>query len=88
MMRPGVRVSVADNGPGIPKDDRAKLYEPFFTTKGERGNGLGLWISRGIIEAHQGSLRFRTSTESHRSGTLFSVFLPTAPAGVADAQPA
>jgi PAS domain S-box-containing protein len=87
-MRPGVRVSVADNGPGIPKDDRAKLYEPFFTTKGERGNGLGLWISRGIIEAHQGSLRFRTSTESRRSGTLFSVFLPTAPAGVADAQPA
>ncbi len=79
-LRPGVRVSVADNGPGIRKEDRAKLYEPFFTTKGERGNGLGLWISRGIIEAHHGALRFRTSTAPARSGTVFSVFLPSASA--------
>jgi PAS domain S-box-containing protein len=84
--RAGVRVSVADNGPGIRGEDRAKLYEPFFTTKGERGNGLGLWISRGILDAHHGSLRFRTSTVPGRSGTVFSVFLPSASAEVANAQ--
>jgi PAS domain S-box-containing protein len=73
---PGVRVSIADNGPGIRREDRARLFEPFFTTKGERGNGLGLWISRGVVEAHNGRMRFRSSTEPGRSGTVFAVFLP------------
>ena len=78
-LRPGVRVSIADNGPGIRREDRARMFEPFFTTKGERGNGLGLWISRGVVEAHGGSMRFRSSTQTGRSGTVFSVFLPLQP---------
>jgi len=52
------------------------LFEPFFTTKGERGTGLGLWVSSGIVQKHGGSIRVRSSTRAGRSGTCFSVFLP------------
>ena len=55
------------------------LFQPFFTTKGEHGTGLGLWVSRGIVEKHEGSMTFRTSTDSVRRGTCFNVFLPNEP---------
>ncbi len=73
----GVRIVIADSGPGIAPDIRERIFEPFFTTKAERGTGLGLWVVRGIIAKHGGSLRLRTSTAAGRSGTVFSVFLPT-----------
>jgi PAS domain S-box-containing protein len=76
--RRGVRLSVADTGSGIPVQIRAQLFEPFFTTKKNVGTGLGLWISRSIVENHQGSIRMRSSTRPGRSGTVFSVFLPMA----------
>jgi PAS domain S-box-containing protein len=72
----GVRMVIADNGPGISPEHRSKLFRPFFTTKGEQGTGLGLWVSQGIVRKHQGELRLRTSTRFGRSGTCFSVFLP------------
>jgi PAS domain S-box-containing protein len=72
----GLRVVVADNGPGIPAEVRGKIFEPFFTTKGEAGTGLGLWITSGIIEKNDGTLRLRTVTRAGRTGTCFSVFLP------------
>jgi signal transduction histidine kinase len=72
----GICISVADNGPGIPKQHRHKLFEPFFTTKGEKGTGLGLWVTRGIVEKQGGSIRMRAVNEEGRSGTVFSVFLP------------
>lgn len=73
----GVRVSVADNGPGISAENRQKIFDPFFTTKGESGTGLGLWVSQGIVHKHRGSIRFRSSAEKgRRRGTVFSVFLP------------
>jgi PAS domain S-box-containing protein len=73
----GVRVLVSDNGPGIPSEARARIFEPFFTTKGEKGTGVGLWVSEGIIEKHRGRIRVKSSTGiSH--GTTFSVFLPYA----------
>ncbi len=74
--RKGIRVTVLDNGSGIPPGVRKNLFAPFYTTKGEGGTGLGLWVTRGIIEKHEGSIRFISSVRPGRSGTAFSVFLP------------
>ena len=74
--KPGVRIVIADNGTGIPPNDRPRLFEAFFTTKGERGTGLGLWVSQGIVARHNGFVRFRSSVRPQHSGTVFSVFLP------------
>lgn len=72
----GVSLSVADNGAGIPAHYRQKLFEPFFTTKGEKGTGLGLWVTRGIVEKQGGTIRVRSAASGERHGTVFSVFLP------------
>jgi PAS domain S-box-containing protein len=72
----GVRVTVADNGPGIARNVVERIFEPFFTTKGAKGTGLGLWVTRGIIEKHGGSIRVWSSTQEGKTGTVFSVFLP------------
>ena len=53
-----------------------KIFEAFFTTKGARGNGLGLWISSEIIDRHGGSIRVYSSQREGRSGTVFTLFLP------------
>lgn len=74
--RSGVRIVVADNGPGIRQDLRSRVFDAFFTTKEEKGTGLGLWVVRGIVSKHGGSIRLRSSAASRRSGTVFSVFLP------------
>ena len=82
----GVRVLVADDGPGIPDAARKHIFEPFFTTKGERGTGLGLWVSEGIVRKHGGTMRVRSATGPSRHGTCFSLFFPAgyvAPAKVA-----
>jgi signal transduction histidine kinase len=78
---PGIRISIADNGTGIPPEVRRHLGEPFFTTKGQGGTGLGLWVSRSIVERYGGQLRFRSTHVSERlgklrHGTVFSLFLP------------
>ncbi|MGB6132833.1 MAG: PAS domain-containing sensor histidine kinase [Acidobacteriaceae bacterium] len=72
----GYCFSVADTGSGIAPQDRARIYQPFFTTKGEAGTGLGLWVSSGIIDRIGGSIRVWSSSRQGRSGTCFSVFLP------------
>ena len=72
----GYCLSIADSGSGIAPQDQARLYEPFFTTKGEHGTGLGLWVSAGIINRIGGSIRVWSSCRPGRSGTCFSVFLP------------
>ena len=72
----GYRLSIADTGCGIASQDRARIYQPFFTTKGERGTGLGLWVSAGIIDRIGGSIRVWSSRRPGRSGTCFSLFLP------------
>jgi signal transduction histidine kinase len=74
--RKGVRVAVLDSGSGIPARVRRNIFAPFFTTKGERGTGLGLWVSRGIIEKHEGTIHLHSSVQEGRSGTAFSIFLP------------
>jgi signal transduction histidine kinase len=74
--RCGCCLSIADTGCGIAPEDRARVYQPFFTTKGEKGTGLGLWVSAGIIDRIGGSIRVWSSLRPGRSGTCFSVFLP------------
>ena len=74
--RKGVRVTLLDSGAGIPAGVRKNLFAPFYTTKGEKGTGLGLWVSRGIIEKHEGTIHVISSTHEGKSGTAFSVFLP------------
>jgi signal transduction histidine kinase len=55
---------------------RARIFEPFFTTKDLNGTGLGLWISTEIVQRHNGRLTVRSSDDSGRHGTVFSLFLP------------
>lgn len=76
--RAGVRITFADNGPGIAAVMRKRIFEPFFTTKGQKGTGLGLWVSEGIVTKHHGTLRVRSTQRDGRSGTSFSIFLPAA----------
>ncbi len=68
-----IRVLIADTGTGIPRKMLRSIFEPFVTTKGEKGTGLGLWIVRGIIENHGGKIRVR-SVEGR--GTVFKIDLP------------
>jgi two-component system, NtrC family, sensor kinase len=75
LSRRGIRVVVADDGPGMNAETQANLFHPFYTTKGQRGTGLGLWVSHGIISKYGGSIRLRSRT-GVRHGTCFSVFLP------------
>jgi PAS domain S-box-containing protein len=74
---PGVRITVADSGPGIPPSVRSKLFEPFFTTKTDVGTGLGLWVCSNIIKRHHGSIRVKSSTIVGKSWTVFCVVLPS-----------
>jgi signal transduction histidine kinase len=74
--RSGVTITVADTGSGMSADTTSRIFEPFFTTKGNKGTGLGLWISREIIERHQGSLKVKSRQSAHWSGTVFTLFLP------------
>ncbi|HEX4310320.1 MAG TPA: ATP-binding protein [Acidobacteriaceae bacterium] len=74
--RRGVVLTVADTGSGISRTTLAKIFDPFFTTKGASGTGLGLWISRQIVERHHGDLRVRSSQAPHSRGTVFTLFLP------------
>jgi PAS domain S-box-containing protein len=75
--RPGLRVSITDTGTGIPAKHRHQIFEPFFTTKAEKGTGLGLWVSRGIVQKLDGTIRFRCTRWRGRSLTSFAVFIPT-----------
>ena|SRR5579864_5188022 len=73
---PGVKITVADTGGGIQPEHLPRLFEPFFSTKGEVGTGLGLWLSKSIVERHGGRMKVKSRVEPGRSGTVFSVFIP------------
>jgi signal transduction histidine kinase len=64
---------VFDNGIGMDRETIDKLFTPFFSSKGEKGTGLGLFISNKIIEQHGGNIKVK-STEGE--GTLFSIKIP------------
>ncbi|HEY5382551.1 MAG TPA: ATP-binding protein [Acidobacteriaceae bacterium] len=69
-------VLISDTGHGIESANLRSVFEPFFTTKGERGTGLGLWVTRGIVEEHGGKLQLRSNTVRLRHGTVVRVLLP------------
>ena len=79
--RAGIRVAIGDNGSGVLPHDCSSIFRRSFTTKGEKGTGLGLWMSANTILEQGGTIRFRSSTKQGRSGTVFSVFLPSPTAG-------
>lgn len=74
-----IRLTVADNGHGIPIENYEKIFEPFFTTKGGRGTGLGLFLSKRIIDRHRGSIRLRSSVVPGKQGTIFRISIPIRP---------
>jgi signal transduction histidine kinase len=76
--RAGIHIAVADDGCGIPAENMRHVFEPFFSTKVSKGTGLGLWVSQGIVQKHQGNLRVRSRTGEKRHGTCCAVFLPFA----------
>jgi PAS domain S-box-containing protein len=72
----GIRITIIDNGPGIGREQLHRIFEPFMTTKGEKGTGLGLWVSLTIAHRYGGDIRVRSRTNLGRSGSCFSIFLP------------
>jgi signal transduction histidine kinase len=72
-VRERVRLTIADNGSGIPRHLRSHLFEPFETSKADAGNGLGLWICKTVAERHGGHLAWRSNTEPKTHGTTFSL---------------
>jgi PAS domain S-box-containing protein len=74
--RPGLILTIADTGTGMSPETVSKAFEPFYTTKGIGGTGLGLWISKEIVERHHGHIRLRSSQHPSHTGTVFTLFLP------------
>ncbi len=68
-----VRLEIRDTGGGMDAETQARIFEPFFSTKNERGTGLGLWVSHGIVQSHGGTLRVRSRPGQ---GTTFTISLP------------
>ena len=73
LMSDAVHIQIRDTGKGIPEEYVPHIFEPFFSTKDEKGTGLGLWVSQGIVQAHGGSIKLR-SREGR--GSTFNVALP------------
>jgi signal transduction histidine kinase len=71
-----VRLTIADNGAGIPPDVLPTIFEPFVTTKGETGTGLGLWVTSEIVKKNGWKIRVRSSRNPGRRGTVFSLVIP------------
>ncbi len=70
-----VSIAVGDSGSGISDFARKKVFSPFFTTKQSVGTGLGLWVTKGIVEKHGGFIRYRSRVQPP-SGTIFRIVLP------------
>ena len=79
--RRGLVLTIADNGGGMTQGVLENLFEPFFTTKGITGTGLGLWVSKEIVDRHDGTLGVRSRQGAGRHGTVFTLFLPFAAVG-------
>jgi PAS domain S-box-containing protein len=72
----GLRITIADNGSGIASENLGKAFQPFFTANKEVGAGLGLWLTKEVVQKHGGSIRVRSSTDAKRHGTVFMIWLP------------
>jgi PAS domain S-box-containing protein len=72
----GAVVEIADSGPGVSTNVAENLFQPFYTTKGEQGTGLGLWVSLGIVQKHGGMIRIKNGTDDGFTGAHVRVYLP------------
>ena len=79
--RRGIMISIVDTGKGIRPEDARNLFQPFFSTKSTKGTGLGLWISKGIVQKYEGRITFRSCHSETGCITCFRVFLPTSSVG-------
>jgi len=70
----GIRLLVADNGRGMDAETQRRLFEPFYSTKGIGGTGLGLWISKDLIAKNEGCISVRSSSRPGKSGSVFNLF--------------
>jgi signal transduction histidine kinase len=70
------RLTISDNGSGIPSELIQRIFEPFITTKGETGTGLGLWVTAEIARKNGWTIRVHSCAEPSRSGTTFSILIP------------
>lgn len=73
---PGIRLFVGDNGCGIARQSLRRIGDAFFTTKGQEGTGLGMWVTRGILRKYGGRMNLFSSTSETRHGTVVSIFIP------------
>lgn len=71
----GLRILIGDTGTGMSAEVKRRVGEPLFTTKGQQGTGLGLWVTRSIVEGYGGEMTLRSSTGKNH-GSVFSIFLP------------
>jgi PAS domain S-box-containing protein len=74
--RSWAKLSIQDNGPGVPENLREKIFEPFFTTKKDVGTGLGLWLTKEIVERHGGTIHIVPTTGVESAGAEFEILLP------------
>jgi PAS domain S-box-containing protein len=74
--RAGVELMVRDNGSGIPEEYGERIFEPFFTTKGNLGTGIGLWVTKQIVDQHGGRIAISSETKGKDKGTAVKIFLP------------
>jgi two-component system CheB/CheR fusion protein len=74
----GMRVTICDSGVGMDRLTTRRIFEPFFTTKPETGTGLGMWVVAQLVERHRGTVHLWSTQRYGASGTVFSIFLPTA----------
>ncbi|MFC5862736.1 PAS domain-containing protein [Acidicapsa dinghuensis] len=76
-----VRITFADDGCGVPQEIRTQIFEPFFTTRSSTGTGLGLWVSKQLVEKHGGRIRLRSNTGTAEHGTAVMILLPVSECG-------
>jgi PAS domain S-box-containing protein len=74
----GVEVLIRDQGAGIDPENLARVFEPFFTTKENLGTGIGLWVTKQIVEKHDGRIVLTSNTDPARRGTSIAISLPIA----------
>ena len=69
-------LTIEDNGRGIPAENLQRVFEPFFTTRGAIGTGIGLWVAKQFIGGHSGTIEVESSTDMVTHGTKFRIALP------------
>jgi PAS domain S-box-containing protein len=72
----GIQTIVRDEGMGISQEYFERIFEPFFTTKGNLGTGIGLWVTKQLVERRGGQIAVNSSTEPGKSGTSIAIYIP------------